>query len=180
MSYTDFDKKIDNEIIVLSHFSSKDHFSSNKEFFSSWTRYREKKEKEKNKSDKEIEEEVEKEIFEEKEKLKEQSLKLFYKIDEKNKKELKDTFNSSKLKENLKEGQILINGKICGISENKCIIYDIKSFNKLYEIEIEKTYEFESVIELDNNDLIFFSTISNPNDRWSYDSELLIYIKKTF
>ena len=175
MSYTDFDKTIDNEIIVLSHISSKGYFSSYNEFFSSWTRYREKKEKEKNKSDKEIKEEVEKEIFEEKEKLKDESLKLFYKIDEKNKKELKDTFNSSKLKVNLNNAQILINGKICGISENKCIIYDNKYFNKLYEIEIEKTYNIRSVIELDNNDLIFFSTISNPNDRWSYDSELLIY-----
>ena len=66
--YSDFDKTIKEEIIVLSHLQNikYDFF---KEFISSWRKINEKKQKQKNKTEKEIEIEVNKEILDEKEKL---------------------------------------------------------------------------------------------------------------
>ena len=85
MSYEDFNENIKNEIIVLSHFPQENrnsYFSLGYEYISSWEKIREKEKTEKGKTEEEIKIEVEKEIFQEKEKLKEQSLKSYYKIDE--------------------------------------------------------------------------------------------------
>ena len=70
MSYKDFVKKIKNEVIVLSHFLQKyknSYFDDNDEYANRWKKY-------------EIKEKTKDEIKKEKEKLKEKSLKLYYKI----------------------------------------------------------------------------------------------------
>ena len=83
MSYKGFDEKIENEIVVLPNLYKENKYSFySYEYFSSWERKREKEKKENGKTEKEIEKEVEKEIFEEKEILKEKSLKSHYKIEE--------------------------------------------------------------------------------------------------
>ena len=73
-------------------------------------------------------------------------------------------------------------------SEKKFTIYETKTFNKLYEIPFENEVQIKirSVIELDNNDLVFFMLINtsknskNDNDDYyfyynDYDYELHIY-----
>ena len=56
-------------------------------------------------------------------------------------------------------------GKIYSILNNKCLIYDNKYFNKLFELEFEDKNEIKSLIELDNNDLVIIG----------FDYEFLIY-----
>ena len=94
MSYIDFDEKIDNEIVVLSHSpeNTKHYFSYGYEYFFSWSKIIKKEEEEKEKTEEEIKKEVEKEIFEEKEKLNKQSLEKYYKIEEKKNQELEKFF----------------------------------------------------------------------------------------
>ena len=76
--YSDFDKAIKEEIIVLSYLQNiKDGY----EFISSWDKKWEKEEKQKDKTEKQIEEEVEKEIYDEAEKLSKESLEKYYKIE---------------------------------------------------------------------------------------------------
>ena len=104
-------------------------------------------------------------------------LKNYYKIDNKKMKELEKTFKIPKLKVYLVKVINLGNGKICGIPKNKkCIIYENKYFNKLFEIKIDNLNNINSVIELDNNDLIFF-TADKKNDDYDsyYKNELFIY-----
>ena len=74
----------------------------------------------------------------------------------KNKKKLEEIFKSPKIKVHLNNAEILGKGKIYGTSGNKFIIYDNKTFTKLFEIEFENINNIQSVIELDNHDLIFF------------------------
>ena len=58
----------------------------------------------------------------------------------------------------------------------KCIIYENKFFNKLFEIKIDNLYNINSVIELDNNDLILFTAEEKNDDSVPYlKNELLIY-----
>ena len=179
MSYIGFDQKIENEIVVLSNLKKEKNssfFDSYRyEYFSPWSKRREKEEKEKGKTKEEIEKEVEIEIFEEKEKLKEQSLKSHYKIEKNKRQELEALFKSPKLKVSLSNPAFLGKGKICELSENKCIIYETKSFNKLYEIQLTNVRNINSVVELVNNDLIFFVESSKKVNKWSYDNEILIY-----
>ena len=131
MSYKDFDEKIENEIIPLSYLSNKKDDDE--------------KEKEKKKT----------------EKLNNESLKLYNKINEEKNKELESTFKTPKL--NIKSENLikLGKGKFIGIKNDEFIIYENKTFNKLFNIKIEKNfYESLSVIELDNNDIIFL-TLNN-------------------
>ena len=103
--------------------------------------------------------------------LKENCLKKYYKINNQKMIELEKTFKISKLKVYLHKIINLGNDKICGISRNKeCIIYENKYFNKLFEIKIDNLYNINSIIELDNNDLIFFTV-----DVRYLKNELLIY-----
>lgn len=74
----------------------------------------------------------------------------------KNKKKLEEIFKSPKIKVHLNNAEILGKGKIYGTSGNKFIIYENKTFTKLFEIEFENINNIQSVIELDNHDLIFF------------------------
>ena len=150
MSYQDFDEKIENEIISLSHLTknkSIDEFSSSSSIFLTL------QENEKEKS----------------EQLNNESLKLYYRIDERKNKELESTFKTPKL--NLKSPNLrkLGKGKFIGIVKREFIIYESKYFNKLFNIKIEKNFdESLSVIELDNNDIIFLA-----RKKTSYN--LLIY-----
>ncbi len=88
--YTDLDKNIKEEVIVLSHLQNKDSqkekssdfFYDNcnyRKFISSWLKEDKIKEKEKNKTKEEIKKEVEKEIKEEKEEISKKSKENFIK-----------------------------------------------------------------------------------------------------
>ena len=161
--------KIQNKNIVLTNLKNK-KFSEDDEFISSRARiYQRENNKEKmeiyerllgvkSKTKEEIKKEVEKEILEEKEKFKEKSLKEHYKIDNRKIQEIEETFKNPKLKVFLTEPINLENGNICSISKKnkKIIIYENRTFNKLYEISPDISFEtiIRSIIQLDNNDII--------------------------
>ena len=137
MSYQDFDKKIENEIISLSHLT-KD--KSIDEFYYFDESDDEEREEDKKKS----------------EQLNNEGLKLYYRIDEGKNKELESIFKTPKL--NLKSQNLikLGKGKFIERVNDEFIIYENNYFNKLFNIKIEKNFDrFLSVIELDNNDIIF-------------------------
>ena len=119
-------------------------------------------------ADKEEEDEKKREIFDEKEKLKEESIRKYYKIENDKKKEIENCFKNSKLKIILKNAEVLSDKKIYTKSENIIKIYDNKIFKELYNINCGKEAQIESAIELDNKDLII-SIISKKYDR------LLVY-----
>lgn len=177
----DFDKNIKEEIIVLSHLKNKDSIKDNPfgflrryEFISIQKKKKEKGEKEKNKTKEEIEKEVEKEIKEEKEKISKQSKEKYNKIEKNKILELEKIFGSSTLKVKIINSQKIGKGKMGSILEKKFIIYETSTFKKLYEIPFKNKKQIRSVIELDNNDLVFFMAIENSKS-YKYDSELHIY-----
>ena len=101
---------------------------------------------------------TDKDIKEKKNKLINESLELYYKIDNEKIKELESTFSEMKLKikfDNIPK--ILKNGQFYTLSKDQFIIYDNKYYNKLIEIFFDKQINPISVIQLDNNDLIFNS-----------------------
>ena len=113
-----------------------------------------------------------KEVIEKKNKLKNKSLDLHYKIDNTKKKDLETTFAQIKLKINISgKPQILSQGKIATLSKESCIIYDDALFKKLIEIKFEQEVEPIFSIELDNGDLVFACKNDNP----IYNYDLLIY-----
>ena len=181
--YKDFDKKIENPIIVLSHLQdlkilnkkpSNNIYKDKKEYFSSYDMIKSKAKKDTSKE--EIEKEVEKEIMSKKENLKEESLKLYYKINNSKNKELEEAFKESELKVISNDSINLGNGKMYSkLDNNICIISDIKNNNKLYEIKLKNLEDVKTVIELDNNDLIFLIEIQNEKVSCLYNYELLIY-----
>ena len=160
-----------NEIIILSDLKEIDQYEIQEYPLLSQKKdhnYFEASDEEKNKLD----EERKKEILEKKNKLKNKSLDLHYKIDDQKKKELESSFAQIKLKMNLSgEPKILAQGKIASLSKESCIIYDSTLFKKLIEIKFEQEVNPNFVIELDNGDLIFACANSDPI--YSYD--LLIY-----
>ena len=147
------DKEIkENEIIVLTHLKNFEYYSFNEY---SYRRKKYKKIDERNKT----KEEIEKEIAEEVKKIKDRSLKTHYKIDNQKVIELEKTFKMSKLKVYLDKPINLGNGNICSNNGRKITIYENKYFNILFNIEFEG--EIKSVIQLDNNDLIFVGKNNN-------------------
>ena len=163
--YSDFDKAIKEEIIVLSYLQNiKDGY----EFISSWDKKWEKKEKQKDKTEKQIEEEVEKEIYDEAEKLSKESLEKYYKIEKGKNNELEKIFKTFKSKVNSPNINYLDKGKFWSFSNNIFAILDNVTFTKLYEIKFNEGEIVESAIELDNNDLVFMirsqEQDSNDND----------------
>ena len=54
--------------------------------------------------------------------------------------------------------KILRDGKFYTISQGCFTIYDDKLLNKLYEIKLEENFNVISVIQLDNKDLVFFTS----------------------
>ena len=115
------------------------------------------------KSKKKVQIKTPEEIIKEKEVIKNISTKLYYDIQKEKINEIEKTFRSKKLKFMLKDIKKLSNEKICSITENKIMIFDIKKYKKLYTIEIEDSFEIISVIELDNKDLILLTQKQNEN-----------------
>ena len=143
MSYVDFDDKIENEIITLSHLKKN---KNNDSYYGDYIYLDEEDEEDKKES----------------EKLKNESLKLYYRIDEGKNKELESTFKESKLNIKSKNLIKLGKGKFIQIREGEFIIYENKCFNKLFNIKIEKDFDkILSIIELDNNDIIFLALNNN-------------------
>ena len=118
-----------------------------------------KKERKKEKIYYKTNEEILNKIETEKSELSKQSKQKYYKIEEGKKLELEKIFASSKLKVYLSNPQIIGKGKMYFISEKIFKIFETFTFIKLYEIPFENTNQIKSVIELDNNDLVFFMTI---------------------
>jgi len=142
MSYVNFDANIENEIIALSNLKKNKNTDSDDEFNDEFIHLDEENE------------ENEKKI----EKLKNESLKLYYRIDEEKNKELESTFKESKLNIKSKNLIKLGKGKFIQINEGEFIIYENKYFNKLFNIKIEKDFDkIYSIIELDNKDIIFLA-----------------------
>ena len=171
--YSDFDQTIKEDVIVLSHLKNgyEDHFN---EFISSWAKIREKKDKQKNKAEEEIKKEVEKEIYDEKEKLSKESFEKYYKIEKGKDKELEKKFKSFKSKIQSKGINYLDKGKFWSFSNNLFTIFDSITFKKIYEIKFNEKESVNSVIELDNNDLVFMITMkleSNDNDFGFYSRQ---------
>ena len=119
-------KKIKNsEIIVLSGLKNIDKISKDNPYNKYYSKTKDKKEK--------TQEELNKI-----KKLKDESLELYYKLENQKSKELESVFNSLKLKIKFKGiPRILREGMIYTESDNCLIIYESKFFNKLYEIKFE-------------------------------------------
>lgn len=142
--YTDFDEKIENEIIKLSHLT-KNKDKTHKFYYLIDDDEEEKEEDNKKKP----------------EQLDSESLKLYYRIDQEKNKELETTFKTPKLNIKSKKFIKLGKGKFIEIVNDEIKIYESKYFNKLFNIKIEKDfYSILSVIELDNNDIICLITSS--------------------
>ena len=121
-----------------------------------WMCYKKEIEK-KEKTKEEIKEEVEKEILEDV-KLKKENSKIYYKFDSNKKLELEKVFKELKLKIKFPSNpKFLRNGNIYTISNKNVIIYENKSFKQLHEFKFGDKYKIESVIQLDNKDLVFLS-----------------------
>ena len=102
-------------------------------------------------------EEEKKEIIEKKNKLINQSSKLYHKIDNQKIKELESAFNQITLKIKLDgKPKILKDGIFYTSSNGSFKMYDSKFFNKLLEINLDSS--IISAIQLDNDDLIFACT----------------------
>lgn len=115
-----------------------------------------------------------------KESIKITKAKLEYdiKVDKEENEELKNTFNEIKFKTHLPyKTKILKNGKFYTFEYGIFIIYDDKKFTKLYEIKFEKETKILSVIQLDNNDLIFLIEKKVPSLKVKYEIlyQIMIY-----
>ena len=93
------------------------------------------------------------------------NLEDYFKIDNEKTKELISTFKQPKLNVefNNHRPDFLRNGKSYIISNGIVKIYD-EIMNNIYQINIESNYSIKSGIELNNNDLIFISTITKKSD----------------
>lgn len=115
-----------------------------------------------------------------KETIKITKAKLEYdiKVDKEENEELKNTFNEIKFKTHLPyKTKILKNGKFYTFAYGIFIIYDDKKFKKLYEIKFEKETNIRSVIQLDNNDLIFLIEKKVPSLKAKYEilNQIMIF-----
>ena len=151
-----FDPKIKSEIIVISElYNMNNKYYS--EYYDYWKMQKVKKENP-YKSEEEIKAKLIEEIKSKKYKLLEESMQRDYKIDNEKTKELESKLNQIKLKIIFdSEPRILRDGKFYTIFKGNLSIYDNKFFNKLHEIEVGNFYDYTSVIQSDNQDLIVFS-----------------------
>ena len=122
---------------------------------------------------KEDKKEISPEIIEKNNKLKKESLDLYYKIDSQKKKELEAAFNQTKLKIKFDDKpSYLRKGKLYTISKDAFTIYDDNDFfKKIVEIKLEQEINPFCAIQLDNNDLVLACKSNKYNDEY----ELLIY-----
>ena len=134
------------------------------------------------------EEEKKKIIIEKKNKLKNESLEIYYNLDNQKNKELESAFCQSKLKiiftdtpKILKEGKLytlskrrsefkVIKTRTEDSTKNSFTMYDTELFNKIVEIKLGYSIPF-SAVQLENCDLVLACYMGYSN----YDSELLIY-----
>ena len=153
-----FESNEKHEIIVLSDLKDKDTYrliSCNQTFGYDYSDYS---------NEKKIS------ALENKNKLKNESLKLYYKIDNEKAKELESTFKQYKLRIQFdSEPGVLRDYKLYSSTKTSFTIYDNKLFNKIIEIKFESPTEVISAIQLINNDLV----IACDKNRDEY--ELLIY-----
>ena len=111
-------------------------------------------------------------------KITKEKLEYDIKVDKEENEELKNTFNEIKFKTHLPyKTKILKNGKFYTFAYGIFIIYDDKKFKKLYEIKFEKETNIRSVIQLDNNDLIFLIEKKVPSLKVKYEilNQIMIY-----
>ena len=110
---------------------------------------------------KEEKKEISQEIIEKNNKLKKESLELYYKIDNQKKRELETAFNQKKLKIKF-DGvpRYLKKGKLYTISKTAFAIYDnYNCFKKIVEIKFEQEINPICAIQLENNDLVLACSI---------------------
>ena len=108
--------------------------------------------------------------MEKKNKLKNESFKIYYKIDYEKTKELESTFKQYKLRIQFdSEPGVIRDYKLYSSTKTSFTIYDNKLFNKIIEIKFESPTNVISAIQLINNDLV----IACVKNREEY--ELLIY-----
>ena len=159
--YTDFDKNVKPEYIVLSCLKNYELDFHDEYYYVSGMEY-ERGQKNPNKSKEEIKFEIKKEIKNEMNLFQKQSVKYFQINNEKNK-ELEQVFNQAKVKINFYSvPKVLSNGKIYTYSFEGFTLYNNKLYNKELEIKIEQN--IISVAELDNKDLVLLS-----------ENEIIIY-----
>ena len=151
-----FDPTINSDIIVISElYNMNNKYYS--EYYDYWKMQKVKKESP-YKSEEEIKAKLIEEIKSKKYKLLEESMQRDYKIDNEKTKELESKFNQIKLKIIFdSKPSILRDGKFYTIFKGILSIYDNKFFNKLHEIKLGNYYDYTSVIQSDNQDLIIFS-----------------------
>ena len=152
-----FGQEVKSEVIVingLNNYNVKNSYGYFDDRKMKW----DKKDANPNKPENEIEKEIKEEIKINKDKLKEESMQRDYKIDKEKTKELEIIFKQIKLKINFdSKAKILRDGKFYTISQGNLFIYDNRFFYKLHEIKLEDYYNYTSVIQLDNQDLILFA-----------------------
>ena len=112
-----------------------------------------------NKSLEEIKAEIKEEIKKAVEKSAKETKEKYYKINSEKIKELEQKFKPMELKVDSYCGpKILGGGKFYTISQGCFTVYDDKLLKKLYEIKLEENFNVISVIQLDNKDLVFFTS----------------------
>ena len=155
--YSDLDKKIVEETIVL--FDLK-NLQNNKfyEYFSVFHFTCEKTRNKPNLSYEEAKAEVKKDIEVMVKEFIQGKKENFYNINEQKSKEIESIFKQIKLKINFNSNpKILNDGAFYTFSEGNFAVYNDKFFNKSLELKSGKEYKFDSVIQLDNKDLIFLA-----------------------
>ena len=153
--YKGYDEQIKPEAIILSNL--KNYAKKGKEYYSFWHMQLKKEEENANKTEDEINAEIIKEIKNNMNKLKKENTK-YYQIDDAKNAELKAKFNQIRLKINFpSKVRILRADKFYTIIHihTDFIIFKGNLYNKLFFIKIEGYDKNFSVIELDNEDLVF-------------------------
>ena len=168
--YRGFDYTVKEDVIVLCHLKTI-YESPFRNLFHSYEESWEKNHKYKNKT----EEEIEKELYDEKEKLSKESLEKYYKIEKGKDKELEKIFKSFKSKIHYRGLNYLDKGKFWSLSNNLFTMFDSVTFKKIYEIKFNEKERVKSVIELDNNDLVFMIEFDFYSGKSQYASYLFIY-----
>ena len=129
-------------------------------------------EEEQNENNKEEKKELSPEIIEKNNKLKNESLELYYNINNQKKKELEDVFEQIKLKIKFDDKpRYLKKGQLYTLSKTGFAIYDDNLFKKIVEIKFEQDINPLCAIQLDNDDLVFACGVNDYSDTY----EILIY-----
>ena len=116
-----------------------------------------------------------KEIIEKKNKIKNESIELYYKINREAFKEIESTFSQLQLKVKFSDDpKFLREGKLYTYKDGIFSVYDNKFFKKTNEIQLLPDIYLISAIQLNNNDLVLALGIKEEK-RWKYKLELWIY-----